>query len=161
MDDIIMWSTPTKYDLDTSLKTPGEEEGVLGNTKYRQIMDDVLQYFTELDTIISVCEQRVHTIPSSLRDIRCGVTEIERAWAYSVALMDYIEKYHPLITGKTAQSIEPVALASSSHVMGAFVWNPQDALVLFRARIPVYYIRPYSEASGQRVKQAVKLSRIT
>ncbi|KAL0562533.1 hypothetical protein V5O48_019554, partial [Marasmius crinis-equi] len=35
--------------------------------------------------------------------------------------------------------------------LGAFVWNDKDAMLLFRAGVPVFYLRHYNEFDRQKI----------
>lgn len=68
------------------------------------------------------------------------VVAFQRCFLELVALLDYFEKYKPMMDGET----EPEH-SECAHVVGAFVDNSVDAQMLFAARIPFWYIAPASE----------------
>ncbi|KAL0569922.1 hypothetical protein V5O48_012040 [Marasmius crinis-equi] len=81
-----------------------------------------------------------------LRDILCGLAEVQRAWLYSVAVLDFIETYERKKTGAGDGTV-----LTNPH-LGAFVWNDSDASKLFDVGIPVYYIRSYNAFSTQVIR---------
>ncbi|THU94663.1 hypothetical protein K435DRAFT_584217, partial [Dendrothele bispora CBS 962.96] len=105
-----------------------------------------LELFSEFDTTMTVCLDRLSSVPSSFRDLRRGVVELQRACLYTIALLDYTDLYKPRML---ADKPDTPALADGR--MGAFVWNDKDALLLFKAGLPTYYVRHFSDFNSQNI----------
>ncbi|KAL0057700.1 hypothetical protein AAF712_015653, partial [Marasmius tenuissimus] len=103
----------------------------------------------EFDNTLMVCLNCITTVSMLLRDVTLGLAEVQRAWHYSVALLDWMEaaKGQHEIGGREA--IDP------THQMGAFVWTDQHTLYLWHNKVPVYYIHPY-HAFDRQVILSVK-----
>ncbi|KAG7097785.1 hypothetical protein E1B28_005104 [Marasmius oreades] len=86
---------------------------------------DFLALLTEFDNNLTVCLTRISRSPMSLRDIRRGVAELQRSWLYSVAVLDYMEKFRSRTLGKHEREH-----AEFGNRISAFVWNDRDALEL-------------------------------
>ncbi|KAL0566022.1 hypothetical protein V5O48_015992 [Marasmius crinis-equi] len=86
-------------------------------------------------------------MPMKNRDIRCGLGEVQRAWLYSIAVLDFVETYERKLTCSGDGGI-----VLGNPRLGAFVWNDQDASKLFDVGIPVFYVRSYSSFSTQVVQ---------
>ncbi|KAG7096168.1 hypothetical protein E1B28_006841 [Marasmius oreades] len=90
-----------------------------------------------------------------MRDLWRGLSEVRRGWSYSVALLDYTQIFYSrsMQTHMGGGGGEPV-----ENRMGAFVWNDSDAMKLFNANLPVFYIQPYRAFDRQVIQSAVSLS---
>ncbi|KAK1223052.1 hypothetical protein PQX77_014088 [Marasmius sp. AFHP31] len=104
---------------------------------------NVLALIQEFDDTLTICLDRVQNVSMSFRDVQRGFSELRRAWAYSVALLDWVEQSSGSSSGNRIQRPE--------DRMGAFVWTDRDALFLQRFCLPVYYVRPYRAFDRQIV----------
>ncbi|KAL0566485.1 hypothetical protein V5O48_015527 [Marasmius crinis-equi] len=96
----------------------------------------------------------LHHISSTLmkfHDLICGFVEVQQAWLYSIAVLDFVESYeHKDISAQGSR-------VSNNPRLGAFKWNNQDASKLFDVGIPVYYIRSYNTFSSQVVRSCTSV----
>ncbi|KAG7098901.1 hypothetical protein E1B28_000801 [Marasmius oreades] len=108
---------------------------------------------SEMDTTITLCLHQLTSVQLSLHNSVRGVAEIQRSWKTAVAIMDYVEVYKPKMS-TISSSPQAVALeGTDAFQMGAFVWNDRDALMLFRANLPVYFIRGYNDFDFQIIRR--------
>ncbi|KAK1215937.1 hypothetical protein PQX77_021433 [Marasmius sp. AFHP31] len=84
----------------------------------------------------------------ALQELKLGLAELQRAWPYSTALLDWLEAARGSNKGGGGQAN---AATETAYRMGAFIWNDQEALNLFRHKVPVYYMRPYATFDWQVV----------
>ncbi|KAG7085793.1 hypothetical protein E1B28_003334 [Marasmius oreades] len=103
-----------------------------------------LALLTEFDNNLTVCLTCVSSSPMPLRDICRGVAELQRSWLYLVAVLDYLEIYRSRTLGMHERGNAEV-----ENRIGAFVWNDHDALELWNAGLPIYFVRPYSTFHNQ------------
>ncbi|KAJ8095736.1 hypothetical protein PM082_022843 [Marasmius tenuissimus] len=115
--------------------------------QYRQLSNvnhvDVGQLLCEFNDTLTVWFNRITTVSMGLKDIKLGLSEVQRAWLYSSALLDWLEAAKGQHNGQATPDLDP------HHCMGAFVWTDQHALYLWRNNVPVYYIRPYGTFDRQ------------
>ncbi|KAK1229040.1 hypothetical protein PQX77_007910 [Marasmius sp. AFHP31] len=97
----------------------------------------------EFDDTLTICLDRVQNVSMSFRDVQRGFSELRRAWAYSVALLDWVKQSSGSSSGNRIQCPE--------DRMGAFVWTDRDALFLQRFCLPIYYMRLYCAFDRQIV----------
>ncbi|KAK7437518.1 hypothetical protein VKT23_020792 [Stygiomarasmius scandens] len=112
-----------------------------------QAENSVLELLSEFDTTMTICMTRLSSTPSPYRDLQRGVVELQRACLYTIALMDYLQVYRPRMQGPN--TVDAPDIADSR--MGAFVWNDADALSLFKAGLPTYYVRHFNDFSTQNI----------
>ncbi|KAF5374733.1 hypothetical protein D9758_000429 [Tetrapyrgos nigripes] len=105
---------------------------------------------TEFNDTITICQTRLSSGSSSFRDLQRGVVELQRACLYTLALLDYLAIFHPRILSEE----QPTHVADR---MGAFVWNDRDALLLYRAGLPTYHVRHYSDFHAQNILETTEL----
>ncbi|KAK1235931.1 hypothetical protein PQX77_000830, partial [Marasmius sp. AFHP31] len=110
--------------------------------------------FVELDLTIDLCLHRLRS-PATIspRNLTRAISELQRAWRTAVAIIDFVEIYQPRMMA-TSDLSEVYQSASDDRSairsrMGAFVWTPKDAMLLFWAKLPVYYIRNYNAFDRQ------------
>ncbi|KAK1231272.1 hypothetical protein PQX77_005612 [Marasmius sp. AFHP31] len=160
-----MWTRLTQYDVEYP-QGEDRKEGVIRPRIAREIDDaigdlrqrsapyrqvgvvghvNVGQLLCEFDDTLTVCYNRITNVSMSLRDIKLGLAEVQRAWLYSIALLDWLDAAKDQFDGQAGQTLDP------RHRMGAFVWTDQDALHLWRNKVPVYYIRPYGAFNRQMI----------
>ncbi|KAL0569454.1 hypothetical protein V5O48_012513 [Marasmius crinis-equi] len=163
-----MWGSMTERDMDINIEDRARREGVVNNrfaAEFQQAVDylhrrtkpyldspesSVNGLLSEFHNNITICLRRATSVSMSFRDLRRAVAELQRNWLCSVALLDYVEVFRKSMTRSSSDDSGVV-----ENRMGAFVWNDQDALKLFQARLPVYYVRPYN-AFGRQVILSVK-----
>ncbi|KAL0567213.1 hypothetical protein V5O48_014787 [Marasmius crinis-equi] len=58
-----------------------------------------------------------------------------------------------MVTGDLTKSYEEVGPWDDAigKRLGAFVWNDKDAMMLYRAKLPVYYVRYFNDFSHQKI----------
>ncbi|KAK1223544.1 hypothetical protein PQX77_013593, partial [Marasmius sp. AFHP31] len=108
----------------------------------------------ELDLTIDMCLHRLSSSTLQSRILTCAVSELQRSWRTADAIIDYAEVYEPRMLAmedlKDALGVvEDQSMIASR--LGAYVWNDKEALLLFRAKLPVYYIRQYNEFDQQKI----------
>ncbi|THU87143.1 hypothetical protein K435DRAFT_349401 [Dendrothele bispora CBS 962.96] len=158
-----LWRSVAESDMDG---TSDPKKGTLGNLSRQELSSAVeyvrgrsgpvrsqpksenpdLELFSEFDTTMTVCLDRLSSVPSSFRDLQRGVVELQCACLYTIALLDYTDLYKPRML---ADKSDTPALADGR--MGAFVWNDKDALLLFKAGLPTYYVRHFSDFNSQNI----------
>ncbi|KAL0062924.1 hypothetical protein AAF712_010186 [Marasmius tenuissimus] len=106
----------------------------------------------ELELTIDLCLHRLSNFSLTARKVTRTVTELQRAWRTAVSIIDFVQLYEPEMMATSELSGSEVSegapLIPGSR-MGAFVWKPRDALMLFRAKLPVYYVRNFNEFNPQ------------
>ncbi|KAK7436347.1 hypothetical protein VKT23_019195 [Stygiomarasmius scandens] len=112
--------------------------------------ESIIRLLDEFDTTITICMNRLSTVSSALRDTIRGVAELQRACLYTIALMDYVDVYSLRISENCTSTKYPRA----DLRMGAFVWNDKDAFLLFKAGLPVYYVRTFNDFDHQNILSA-------
>lgn len=95
---------------------------------------------------------RLDTMVTSYSDMLSGVALVQRLYLELVALLDYLEKYRPRMDGFSLPSTSHVA-----DVVGAFTTDARVAQDFFEAGIPVWFIRPWSVFSDERIREEVAL----
>ena len=92
---------------------------------------------------------RLQDCPMSFRDVVGQVTELQRICLDLLAMLDWLEIFHPLSIDETRQHHRP---ADYSRV-GCFTSNPEVTKRLFLAGLPVWLIRfDYSLPSTIKIK---------
>ncbi|THV01675.1 hypothetical protein K435DRAFT_607425, partial [Dendrothele bispora CBS 962.96] len=115
--------------------------------------NSTIQLLTEFDTTMTICLNRLSVVSSSFRDLLRGVVELQRACLYTIALMDYVDVYLPRMDEGSE-----IKYPRADPRMGAFVWNDKDAFFLFKAGLPVYYVRPYNDFDTQNILSYIQLT---
>ncbi|KAK1216690.1 hypothetical protein PQX77_020670 [Marasmius sp. AFHP31] len=105
----------------------------------------------ELHVTIDLSIRRLSSGTLSLRNLVCAVSELQRLWRTAVAIIDFAEIYLPrMLATEDLGAVDQLGEAQSvGSRMGAFVWNEKDAMVLFRAKLPVYYLRQFTQFDRQ------------
>ncbi|KAG7095977.1 hypothetical protein E1B28_006660 [Marasmius oreades] len=177
VSDSCMWSEIDEKDLDFSRAGRERKEGTLDvrlSTELQFSIDrlrnrtspyihqghtpsgrGVVRLLTEFDNNITMCLTRVTSSSMSLRDVRRGLAELRRNWMYSVALLDFTETLHSRLRSTQRDGNSD---AEVENWMGAFVWNDTDAIRLYNANLPVYYIQPYNTFDRQVIQSVKPLS---
>jgi hypothetical protein len=109
-------------------------------------------FVSQSTTVIKNLLHRLEFIATNFRKMQVGVRETQRAYLELRAALDYEEIYRPRMEGIKSQR-PPVV----TNVMGAFTIDLTNCDRLFRAGIPVWLVRPYSELHSIRVKKLVPL----
>ncbi|KAL0569930.1 hypothetical protein V5O48_012033 [Marasmius crinis-equi] len=91
----------------------------------------------------------------SSRILILAVSELQRAWRTAVAVIDFVEVYQPRMMStddltELYQGSAPWDDAIGKR-LGAFVWNDKDAMMLYRAKLPVYYVRYFNDFDHQKI----------
>jgi hypothetical protein len=120
------------------------------NKKYEKHVV-VLQIIPVLEHLL----HRVEFIATNLRQMQLGVRETQRAFLELKAVLDYEEIYYPLIKGGNPQPFQCPHI--TANVVGAFTADLTVCDGLFRAGIPVWLLRPFSELHSIRVRKLVPL----
>lgn len=102
----------------------------------------------ELSKILSNLLHRLEYLSSSFFAMHRGVRDLQRTFLELKGYLDFEEHYR-LETGTP-----PTAL----HLMGAFTWDPLVCQSLFRAGVPVWFIRPYTALHSIRVRKLVSIT---
>lgn len=113
----------------------------------------VLVSLNEFEVNLRVCFTEIRDTPMLLRDAKRGWAEIRRAWLSMMALMDYVEIYSPRMNGLAPRA------SAVEECMGACIWDARMADMLFRAGLPVYYIRSTEEFRSQNILSVCTLRR--
>ncbi|KAL0569796.1 hypothetical protein V5O48_012164 [Marasmius crinis-equi] len=163
MQEIVMWEDNIKRQVEYQTGARSAWEGVLNIQVASQLtiavtwLKERMNAFTgryplsskvallsEFSTNMTTSLHRIALIPMKFRDILCGLAEVQRAWLYSVGVMDFVETYESKATALSSDG-----LVLSNPCLGAFVWNNQDASKLFNVGIPLYYVCSYNAFSTQ------------
>ncbi|KAL0563351.1 hypothetical protein V5O48_018717 [Marasmius crinis-equi] len=113
--------------------------------------------FSELDITIDLCIHRLTSRTVSPRTVTIAVSELQRAWRTAVAILDFVQIYEPRMMAtddlkdlyEAPESGERQRAVGSR--LGAFVWNDKDAMLLFRAGVPVFFVRHYNDFDRQKI----------
>ncbi|KAF5347871.1 hypothetical protein D9757_014942 [Collybiopsis confluens] len=158
----LLWMNLAAGDLEFSLGGTQGEKGVVRKdiaAALRQKVDALLELtqasfpeasssresklVQELFDTVWICLNRISRTASSLRDLQRGLSEVQRSCLTVQAILDYYR-----LTEQSSlfdDSPRPVDLTK----MGSFVWQDTDARLLFRAGLPVFYLRPWSAFDRQ------------
>ena len=98
-----------------------------------QISSDVRNLFLELKDTIALCSECISTTPMPLRDLQHRLIEIQHAYLVMKAVMDYqkVMVERNLLNDVASRPVD-------AKKMGAFVWNDQEAHMLYNAGLPVF-----------------------
>jgi hypothetical protein len=110
---------------------------------------------TLISPVIPILENLLHRlefIATNFRTMQLGVRETQRIYLELLAALDYEEIYRPLMVGSSTNTPPVIA-----KVMGAFTVDLTICDQLFRAGIPVWLLRPYSELHSIRVRALAPL----
>ncbi|THU90076.1 hypothetical protein K435DRAFT_864627 [Dendrothele bispora CBS 962.96] len=148
-----MWTQITKHHLDFTSQGAVRGEGVLKSI-----------YIARLDDAIGLVRERLKHWKTTHRSgtnrfFHCLVVgktissvrvfaELRRCWLTILAILEYDEKIFPRIRGIDPL---PTSLSNTEFCIGAFVWNDADALQFFKAGLPFYYVRHYSQFDRQNI----------
>lgn len=86
-------------------------------------------------------------ITTSLQMSQLVVHETQRYFLELTALLDYIEVYEPRMNG----TLVPNESVKVAKTMGAYTFDLTKCECLFRARLPVWLIRPYTDLHSARI----------
>ncbi|THV03422.1 hypothetical protein K435DRAFT_851900 [Dendrothele bispora CBS 962.96] len=78
---------------------------------------------------------RLDALLLSFRQVCYAVASVQRLWLELHALLDYCQVYKPRMNDR---DISPSS--SPDNLLGAFTWNVNHAELLFRARIPFWFL---------------------
>jgi hypothetical protein len=90
---------------------------------------------------------KLSTVPTSFNRAQQLMSVFQRAYLELVGLVDYYKHFKPCINGEQATP-EYV-----QDTIGAFVWDPNDADLLYRAAIPFWMIQPSRNIDQLRIKE--------
>lgn len=93
---------------------------------------------------------RLQNISTSLRTTQLGVRVAQRAFLELLACLDFFEIHKPLIEG------QPLTSPDTTEQIGAFTHDAHIALALYRAKIPVWFIRPYRALPSMHIDKVVQ-----
>jgi hypothetical protein len=102
----------------------------------------------ELSKVLSNLVYRLETLSGSFFTIQCGVRNLQRTFLELKGFLDFEEHY------RLQTSTPPTAV----DLMGAFTSDPMVCHNLFRAGVPVWFIRPYSSLHSIRVRKLVPVT---
>ncbi|TFK58193.1 hypothetical protein BDN72DRAFT_866146 [Pluteus cervinus] len=91
------------------------------------------------------------TLPMTQEQLSFSFVEVQRFHVELVAVLDYLEVYHPMMVG-----LEPPA-TEVARTIGVFTTNPQVCQEFHRAGLPVWFIRPFSNLPHIRINAVTKL----
>ncbi|KAK7444306.1 hypothetical protein VKT23_015318 [Stygiomarasmius scandens] len=152
-----LWHSLSPQNLSFSPDGYITSEGVLNQNLIDRlsINDDWAHaLLSELNATITVCTNRLFSVSSSLRSHNEGLVELQRACLYSLAIMDYVEIFQQKMSTR-----EGASQCKTERRMGAFVWNDADALSLFAAGLPVYFVRLFSDFDRQNILNVCELDK--
>ncbi|KAL0061182.1 hypothetical protein AAF712_012002 [Marasmius tenuissimus] len=163
-DDLCMWEKdhrPSEFSIDDGHESRALSAFSTSINRLRQRTKALLlsqpawkHRFVELDLTIDLCLHRLRS-PSTIspRNLTRAVSELQRAWRTAVSIIDFVEIYQPRMMAtsdlKEVYQGTPHDQSTIRSRMGAFVWTPKDATLLFRAKLPVYYVREYKDFDRQ------------
>ncbi|KAL0564666.1 hypothetical protein V5O48_017374 [Marasmius crinis-equi] len=111
---------------------------------------------SELNITIDLCFHRLSLANISSRNRILAISELQQAWRTSTAAINYAQIFEPrMMTAEELRDVYEGEGSGESEMIGsrigAFVWNDTDAMLLYRAKLPVYYIRPFNDFRQQRI----------
>jgi hypothetical protein len=105
---------------------------------------------TQLVTTLKLLLQHLEFISTTFRATQIIVRETQRVSLELRALLDFEAFYQPRMSLTSSFS-------ANMGIMGAFTYNLITCHDLFRAGIPVWLIRPYTEVASIRIKALAQL----
>ncbi|KAF9028096.1 hypothetical protein BDP27DRAFT_1199185, partial [Rhodocollybia butyracea] len=105
--------------------------------------------------IMETCVQHLQKVPSPVRNLQCGLVELQRAYPIVGAILDYERRV--IDAANNANSLIPEACTVDETRMGAFVQDDINAQLLFRAGYPVYFLRDQHKFSEQIIEKVVEM----
>ncbi|TFK61924.1 hypothetical protein BDN72DRAFT_903683 [Pluteus cervinus] len=109
-------------------------------------------FIPELLPLLKDYIYRVEHVTTTFDTAVANVRTLQRLFLELLALLDYLERFKPMMIGQTKPDDDKLAL-----VMGSFVYDIQQAENLMRARIRVWLIRPFRELRNARIRRVVGL----
>ncbi|THU83092.1 hypothetical protein K435DRAFT_871653 [Dendrothele bispora CBS 962.96] len=100
---------------------------------------------------------RLDVLLLSFRQVCYAVASVQRLWLELYALLDYCQVYKPRMN----DSVNSPSLSSPDNLLGAFVWDINHAELLFRARIPFWYIHDVNDVPKVSVEKLAPLVSFT
>ena len=107
----------------------------------------------QLSSAIRLWLHRLEFLTTTFRQMVNNCATLQRLSLELIGLMDYYEKYKPIMMG-----VVPSPSTHASELMGAFVTSLQDAERLFQARIPFWFVHPLRHLLCIRVNNLTPLS---
>ena len=104
-------------------------------------------------TVVENNYQQLLTLESSFHQIRLCLVEMQNAYHFALAALDWLEVFVPRYNGLTP-SVSEVA-----GVMGAFVYDIKQASRLVRCGVPVWIVRGFGDLYATRVDELLPISK--
>ncbi|TFK61916.1 hypothetical protein BDN72DRAFT_903674 [Pluteus cervinus] len=118
------------------------------------IDEKVAKLMASLVQLLQHSLSRLSHIPTSFDEMALIFRHLQRTWKELVALLDYTETFKPQMD-KPDPSFQSREVAPT---IGAFVWDRDDALHLFNACIPFWFIQPRELLSDHNILHVVPLT---
>ncbi|TFK59867.1 hypothetical protein BDN72DRAFT_905464 [Pluteus cervinus] len=155
--DECMWYRPTRADFVVASPVDHPDTGRLHSIRLTAIVTastpvftrakayqdahphktSVITLISQLVQVLRHCLTRLTFVPTSFEEVTSWVRVVQRYWKEIVALLDYMEIFKPQMDDPQ-ESFKSRAVANT---IGAFVWDCDDAIHLFHARIPFWFIQ--------------------
>lgn len=165
----IMWWTPTTHDFEVEYHGVIRGIGRLNSSQFWKLKSPSLELITRasqpkftnasplpnsLITTLQDVLYRLQHVSTSFRKTQLGVRAAQRAFLELVACIDFLEIYKPLIEGQTSTSPP-----NTTARIGAFTNDASVAFSFHRAKIPLWFIRPYTALVSTRIDKVVRAQR--
>jgi hypothetical protein len=151
----IMWYTPSRRDFvadNAVLCGVGKPErwlfrdlqslslALIGRAHTSKFREQIL--VSQLTNVLSHLLHRLEFISTGFFTMCLGVREMQRIYLELTALLNYMEYYR----------LRSTSLGTIDNIMGAFTHDPLVCDCLYKAGIPVWFIRPYSALNSIRIR---------
>lgn len=101
-----------------------------------------------LDTILF----RLGRLATTFERVLLNVAALQRVFLELRAMVDYLDCYQARMNGQADAGDIPTA-----KTIGAFTTDGNSCEMLFKARLPVWFVRPYTEIRNARVRKVVEV----
>lgn len=130
-----------------------EADSVLSIAPNAHTPPDLHAFLMNLVVTIGNMAIVVREVPMSLNEYMTTIRTFQRSYLEALAYMDYVRTYMPRMSASRSdgRATHPVNL----HVMGAYTTDPRVVARLYRAGIPVWYIRTYMQLHEGLIIQSV------
>jgi hypothetical protein len=154
----VMWWTPAETDFVPTQTGLVDGLGQLDPAKSKVFDAHSRQLFTRVRNfassdqhhsnkyLLSIAQAMRHScarlvsLPSTFKEFIFGVTEFQRYYLETVAVLDYLQVFKPLMDG-----LAPAKTVDNRQ--GAFVADPRVVQEFFDAGLPVYFVRKASKVA--------------
>lgn len=163
----IMWMVPTFEDFCPDRKAAISGLGHLDNNLYNRfrvqleaikplaLMErggKVLPQCAYLADLLDTILFRLGRLATTFQTVRLNVSALQRVFLELRAMIDYLDCYQARMNGQVDAGDIPTA-----ETCGAFTTDANECEMLFKAKLPVWLVRPYSDLRNARIAKVVEL----